>query len=159
MGAVAAAVAVALTIALFRTIGAKRTRLVAQIVAAVIGAAFVIGLQVAAILSYGSLSRFAPLQSDWLIARAPDVDSAFWWPARAAMGDAEALVVIMALSLALLGASIAIFSGRFGDHARPPPACRIRAFVSAAGRKAFAAARRNACCAKRNGRCCGATPG
>ena len=54
MGALAAALAVALTVALFRTIGAKRTRLIAQIVAAVIGAAFVIGLQVAAILSYGN---------------------------------------------------------------------------------------------------------
>ena len=55
----AAALAVALTVALFRLIGPKRTRLIAQIVAAVIGAAFVIGLQVAAILSYGTLSRFA----------------------------------------------------------------------------------------------------
>ena len=76
MGAVAAAFAVALTVALFRTIGPKRTRLVAQIVAAIIGASFVIGLQVAAILSYGSLSRIALLQSEWLIARAPDVGSA-----------------------------------------------------------------------------------
>ena len=59
MGAVATAAALALTIALFRIIGAKRTRLVAQIVAAVIGAAFVIGLQIAAIFSAGSLSRFA----------------------------------------------------------------------------------------------------
>ena len=57
MGAAAAALAVALTVALFRVIGPKRTRLVAQILAAVIGAAFVIGLQVAAILSYGTLSR------------------------------------------------------------------------------------------------------
>ena len=62
MGAVATALAVALTLALFRTIGVKRTRLVAQIVAAVIGAAFVIGLQIAAILSYGSIS-LSPLQS------------------------------------------------------------------------------------------------
>ncbi len=54
MGAAATAFAVALTVALFRSIGPKRTRLVAQIVAAVIGAAFVIGLQVAAILSYGT---------------------------------------------------------------------------------------------------------
>ena len=54
MGATATALAVALTVLLFRTIGPKRTRLVAQIVAAVIGAAFVIGLQVAAILSYGT---------------------------------------------------------------------------------------------------------
>ena len=53
----AAALAVALTVALFRVIGPKRTRLVAQIVAAVVGAAFVIGVQVAAILSTGTLSR------------------------------------------------------------------------------------------------------
>ena len=116
MGAVAAALAVALTVALFRTIGAKRTRLIAQIVAAVIGAAFVIGLQVAAILSYGSLSRFAPLQSEWLIARAPDVGSALWWPARAALGDPAALLLVAAISIALLGAAILTFSARFGDH-------------------------------------------
>ncbi len=117
MGAVAAAFAVALTVALFRLIGPKRTRLIAQIVAAVIGAAFVIGLQIAAILSYGSLSRFAPLQSGWLIARAPGVDSFVWWPARAVLGDAGALVVVAAMSLAILGLAIAAFSVRFGEHA------------------------------------------
>jgi ABC-2 type transport system permease protein len=47
IGAVATAAALALTVALFRIIGAKRTRLIAQIVAAVIGAAFVILLQIA----------------------------------------------------------------------------------------------------------------
>jgi hypothetical protein len=41
----------------------ERTRLVAQIVAAVIGAAFVIGLQLAAIASNGTLSRYAVLAS------------------------------------------------------------------------------------------------
>src|SRR5205085_870659 len=86
IGAVAAAFAVALTVALFRTIGAKRTRLIAQIVAAVIGAAFVIGLQIAAILSYGAVS-LSPLQSAWLIARVPDPSSPVWWPARAVLGD------------------------------------------------------------------------
>ena len=89
MGAVAAAFAVALTVALFRTIGAKRTRLIAQIVAAVIGAAFVIGLQIAAIFSYGSLS-LAPLQSAWLIAHVPNIGSPVWWPARAMLGDPAA---------------------------------------------------------------------
>ena len=86
MGPVAAALAVALTIGLFRAIGAKRTRLIAQIVAAVIGAAFVVGLQIVAILSYGSLS-LSPLQSAWLIAHVPNADSALWWPARALLGD------------------------------------------------------------------------
>ena len=95
MGLVAAALSVALTVGLFRLIGPKRTRLIAQIVAAVIGAAFVIGLQVAAILSYGSLSRFAPLQSAWLIEHAPGVGSALWLPARAALGDPHALLTVV----------------------------------------------------------------
>ena len=117
MGAVATAAALALTIALFRLVGAKRTRLIAQIVAAVIGAAFVIGLQIAAIFSSGSISRFAALQSHWMLAHAPDTGSVFWWPAHAVLGDLRALVAVVALSFALLGLAIALFSRRFGDHA------------------------------------------
>src|SRR5262249_8933308 len=93
LGAVAAAFAVALIVALFRAIGAKHTRLIAQIVAAVIGAAFVIGLQIAAIFTYGSLS-LAPLQSAWLIAHVPDVNSPVWWAARALLGDPEVLLLV-----------------------------------------------------------------
>jgi ABC-2 type transport system permease protein len=117
MGAVAAAFAVALTIALFRTIGPKRTRLIAQIVAAVIGAAFVIGLQVAAILSTGTLSRFTPLQSETVITHAPGADSALWLPARAVLGDPVALVIVVGFSLILLAGSIVAFAGNFGEHA------------------------------------------
>ena len=117
MGAAATAFAVALTVALFRSIGPKRTRLVAQIVAAVIGAAFVIGLQVGAILSYGTLSRIDFLQSDAVLARAPDADSIVWWPARAILGDPQALAVVLGASFVLLAAAIAAFSARFGDHA------------------------------------------
>jgi ABC-2 type transport system permease protein len=117
MGAVATAAALALTIALFRTIGAKRTRLIAQIVAAVIGAAFVIGLQIAAIFSAGSLSRFTALQSHWMLQHAPDTGSAFWWPARAVLGDYAALAAVIALGAIILGAVITLFSRRFGEHA------------------------------------------
>ena len=117
MGAAAAAFAVALTVALFRTIGPKRTRLAAQIVAAVIAAVFIIGLQVAAILSQGTLSRLVFLESDTLVALVPDIDSFVWWPARAALGDVKALAVVLGSSLALLGAAIFVFSGRFGEHA------------------------------------------
>jgi ABC-2 type transport system permease protein len=115
MGAVAAALAVALTVALFRTIGARRTRLIAQIVAAVIGAAFVIGLQIAAIFSYGSLS-LAPLQSAWLIAHVPHIGSPIWWPARAVLGEPVPLLLVAVISIGLLGAVIPLFAGRFGDH-------------------------------------------
>jgi ABC-2 type transport system permease protein len=117
MGAVATAAALALTIALFRLVGAKRTRLIAQIVAAVIGAAFVIGLQIAAIFSSGSISRFAALQSEWMLTRAPDTGSAFWWPAHAVLGDLSALAVVVTAGFAVLALAIAAFSRRFGDHA------------------------------------------
>jgi len=117
LGATAAAIAVALTVALFRAIGPRRTRLIAQVVAAVIGAGFVIGLQMAAILSYGTLSRTAFLRSDRLVALMPDLDSALWWPARAMLGDPRALIVVTALGVALLLAAILVFSDRFGEYA------------------------------------------
>ena len=115
MGAVATAVAVALTVALFRIIGAKRTRLIAQIMAAVIGAAFVIGLQIVAIYAYGSLS-ITPLLSAWLIAHLPHIDSLAWWPARAILGEPTELLVVLAISVTLLGAVMLIFAARFGDR-------------------------------------------
>jgi ABC-2 type transport system permease protein len=117
MGAAAAALAVAFTVALFRIIGPRRTRLVAQVVAAVIGAAFVIGLQVAAILSYGTISRVSVLQSSAVLTHAPDLASIAWWPARAAMGDWLALIGVLAVSFALLIAAIALVSPRFGEYA------------------------------------------
>ena len=117
IGLSAAAVAIAVTVMLFRSIGPRRTRLVAQILAAIIGAGFVIALQIAAILSYGTLSRFAVLTSDAAAAFAPDTDSIVWWPARAALGDGEALLLLLAGGLVLLGAVMAVFSARFADTA------------------------------------------
>lgn len=115
IGVSASAVAIAITVLLFRLIGPSRTRLVAQIVSAIIGAGFVIALQIAAILSYGTLSRFAVLTSDATAALAPEPDSLVWWPARAALGDGEILLLLLAGALVLLGAAMAIFSPRFAD--------------------------------------------
>ena len=117
LGMMATALAVGLTIALFRVLGPRRTRLVAQIVAAIIGAAFVIGLQVAAIFSYGTLSRLAFLQSDALAALMPDTQSVVWWPARAILGDVGALAAVLATAIALLGAAIFVFAPIFAEHA------------------------------------------
>ena len=117
IGAAAAAVATLTTTALFAAIGAQRTRLVAQIVAAVIGAAFVITLQFAAIMSTGTLSRFAVLASEPIVAVAPDLDSAGWWPARAVLGDAGAIAIVLGVSLALLGAAITLTAPRFAGCA------------------------------------------
>ncbi len=117
MGAAATALAVGLTVALFRVLGAKRTRFVAQVVAAIIGAAFIIGLQVIAILTYGTISRTALLQSKTLLALTPGLDSALWWPARAALGQIFPLMAVLATSFALLAAAVAFVAPRFANYA------------------------------------------
>jgi ABC-2 type transport system permease protein len=116
-GAAATAFALAVTLTLFRLVGAKRTRLVAQIIAAVTGAAFMIGLQVVAILYYGEMPRFAILKSETLLGHAPDLGSVFWLPARAVFGDGSALAIIAALALLMLAGAIAFLSGGFARYA------------------------------------------
>jgi ABC-2 type transport system permease protein len=116
VGLSATAVAIAVTVALFRAFGPGRTRLVAQIFAAITGAGFVIGLQIAAILSFGTLSRFTLLTSDAAASYAPDVGSVVWLPALATIGDGNALELLLGGSLILLGLTIAIFAPRFGDY-------------------------------------------
>ncbi|HEV2550945.1 MAG TPA: hypothetical protein VGU20_26770, partial [Stellaceae bacterium] len=109
----AAAVGAALTLALFRVIGAQRTRLVAQIVAAVIGAIFVILLQLAAILETGTLSRLVWLASPTALALAPARQSLLWWPARAVLGEAAPLAATLVASALLLGLVLCALAGRF----------------------------------------------
>ncbi len=118
VGAIAAAMSVALTVALFRTIGPRRTRLAAQIVAAVIGAIFVIGLQMAAIVSYGTISQIAFLKSETLVAIVPPVESLVMvagarHPRR---HDGAARRARRRLRHARRRRS-SIFSARFGEHA------------------------------------------
>jgi ABC-2 type transport system permease protein len=117
IGLSASAAAIAITLVLFRLIGPSRTRLVSQVLAAVIGAGFVIALQIAAILSYGTLSRFAVLTSDAAAAFAPGPDSMVWWPARAMLGDGEILLMLLAFGLTLLGVVMALFSNQFAETA------------------------------------------
>jgi len=112
---VAVAVAVVLTVGLFRTIGPKHTRLGAQIAAAVIGASFVIGVQLAAILSYGTPSRVVFLQSETVIRFTPDSGSVLWLPARAILGDLLALLLVFSISAILLAATICVFAPRTGQ--------------------------------------------
>ena len=115
LAAAAVAIAALATTALFRTIGARRTRLVAQIVAAVIGAGFVIGLQFAAIVSQGTLSRFTLLTSAPIVAIAPDESSLIWWPARALLGEPAAVAGLAVACILLLVVAIEIVAPRFAD--------------------------------------------
>lgn len=110
------ALAVALTVLLFKVIGPARTRLVAQIAAAVIGGMFVIGLQVAAMLSTGTVSRLSFLSSSDFLAHVPAIDSALWYPARAAMGDVPALLLVVGGAGVLFLATTARYAPRFADY-------------------------------------------
>ena len=116
MGALSTAFAIATTVALFRSLGPKRTRLISQIVSAVVGAGFVIGAQAAAIISTGSIARLSFLRSEDFVARAPEAASVIWWPAHAIMGDLTALAVALGTSIGLLALVITVFSANFGDH-------------------------------------------
>jgi ABC-2 type transport system permease protein len=112
----ATALAVVMTIALFRCVGPKRTRLLAQIAAAVIGGMFVIGLQMAALFSTGTTSRVAFLRSKYVMGHIPEISSAFWLPARAALGDVFALAIFAVVSIVLFLAVTAVFAPRFADY-------------------------------------------
>jgi ABC-2 type transport system permease protein len=117
VSAVATALGTLLTISLFQAMGPKRTRLIAQLLAGVIGGAFVIGLQLAGMFSTGTASRMSFLQSQTVMRHVPGVHSVLWWPARAALGDEMMVAVVMAAALALLLATIVTYAPRFADYA------------------------------------------
>ncbi|MHA7774581.1 permease [Roseibium sp. M-1] len=91
---------VLITLALFRTVGAQRTRFYAQILAAVVGAAFLIGMQVVAILSFGSMSRFTLFDPAFLANQLPDAGSAWWFLSHAAARQTGAVFLVLAVSVA-----------------------------------------------------------
>jgi ABC-2 type transport system permease protein len=117
MSMFATGLAVMGAIALFKAFGPKRTRLIAQIVAAVVGASLLIGLQVAAIMLYGNLSRYDVLKTSTLVQSAPDASSLFWLPAHAAMGDPAAMVALTVATAGFLAAVIAHYAGLFSSYA------------------------------------------
>lgn len=131
LGAVSTALSVGITMMLFKLVGPRQTRLISQIVAGIIGAGFVIGIQAAAILYYGDYSRLTLFQSQAVIAAAPGIDSPLWLPARAAMGDAGALLAMLTLGLGALVLAIAVSASSYG-----------RLAISAAGLNHVASQRR-----------------
>lgn len=120
--AIAAAVAtagIALVLAaiLFDVLGPKRTRFAAQVASAIVGSAFIIGVQAVAILSIGTLSPQAFFNSDVLLSRMPPPDSALWIPARAVLGDGSDLVITVLAAAAILVVPMVLLSGRLGGYA------------------------------------------
>lgn len=131
MGAISTAISVGITMGLFKLVGPRQTRFISQIVAAIIGAGFVIGVQAAAILYYGDFSRFALFEAQAVADAAPDLDSNFWLPAKAVLGDVNALIIMLVIGAAALGIAIAVSASSYG-----------RLAISAAGLNHVASQRR-----------------
>lgn len=112
---VATAVAILLVLALFRTVGARRTRLVSQIIAAVVGASFLIGLQVVAIVTEGSISIYTTLIADWQ-GSVPPLNSVVWWPAFASTGEVGPLAGLLAFAIAVFAGVTAFGASQFRSH-------------------------------------------
>ena len=117
MSAAATGLSVIASVSMFRLIGPKRTRLAAQILAAVVGAALLIGIQAVAVMTYGNLSRMQVLQSSVVLNAAPDANSLVWLPAKALLGDSSAVLALLILAGLFLAGVIRVYAGRFGDHA------------------------------------------
>ena len=95
----------------------KRTRSVAQVIAAVVGASFVIGVPFFAIASIGTLSRMEVFTSDIVVTHVPGSDSVMWLPAYATTGNGPDLVIIMVAGIILLAGAIRFCAPRFGTLA------------------------------------------
>lgn len=108
LGLAMTGLALLLTMGLVRLFGPRRTRLAAQIVAAIVGAGFAIGLQIGAISQYGDVSRYALATSDAILALTPGLGSPLWLPARAATGEPFALAVLIAACLVVFAGALAL---------------------------------------------------
>ncbi len=129
--------AVALTIKLFQLIGPRRTRLAAQIVAAIVGGIFVIGLQTAAMFSGGTFSRLSFLQSSFVLAHVPGEHSILWWPARAALGNWHALIWVLGGSVLAFLAITARYAPRFAGYVLAATSNSIRPRYRQSGSNRF----------------------
>jgi ABC-2 type transport system permease protein len=112
-----AGLALVLASLLFDLLGPKRTRFASQVASAIVGSAFIIGIQAVAITSMGTLSPQAFFDSDLALSHAPPGDSLLWTPARAVLGDGSALLVTIVVAAVGFILPMMLLSGRLGGHA------------------------------------------
>jgi ABC-2 type transport system permease protein len=95
MAAVAASLAMLLTLASVRLLGARRTRVVAQVLGAVTGALLFLLSQAGNFMSRGDgTAGSSALEKMMNAGGAIDLDSALWLPARAALGEPVAVALV-----------------------------------------------------------------
>jgi ABC-2 type transport system permease protein len=113
VGLLCAAIAFNLTLALARWLGARRARVVAQVLGAFAGASLVLGMQVVNLLPLAAQATFAAwLKSDmraaWL-----GPHSVLTWPARAFFGDPLPAAAMLALGFGAFWLTVRFTADRF----------------------------------------------
>jgi ABC-2 type transport system permease protein len=106
-----------LALGMFALLGPRRTRTVAQVMAAVIGAAFYLTTQLG---QYAGRSRQQVMldQADHLAKGGGfDPGRPLTWPAQALLGDPVALVLLFAGALAVFALVVTLFGARFARNA------------------------------------------
>jgi ABC-2 type transport system permease protein len=99
------------SLALVRWLGARPTRLVAQVLAGMVGICAAIATQIPRLVSGRDTLDW--LASPSLLARLPDEGSPVWIPARALMGDALWTPLVYALCLGTFVWSVRLLGARF----------------------------------------------
>jgi ABC-2 type transport system permease protein len=90
--AIAASLSMLLTLALVRMLGARRTRVVAQVLGALAGASIFLASQAYSHLGNGSQEATTHWLRTQMTSGALDPESPVWWPARALLGDTVPLL-------------------------------------------------------------------
>jgi len=116
MALLAAAVGLALAMLLFRVIGPRRTRTIAQVVGAFIGAAFVLGANLPNILgSDRAESLWSSLARRFIEGDTVTYPHIVEWPARAIVGHPLPLLGFLLLAVVVFAAVTWVIGGRFAE--------------------------------------------
>ena len=110
-GLFATGVGILITMGLFKLVGPRRTRVLSQVLATIVGASFVLGLQVLNVLPKGTREGVVAAIDRSQPGTIFDRNGALWLPVRAAAGDGDALLVWIAVSLVLFVGTV-LFTGR-----------------------------------------------
>ena len=111
LGLLATTAGLMLAISLFRLLGARRTRLAAQILSATLGITFAMTAQIPNLLRVSDRTDLGGLSE--MSARLPAAESWLWWPARGALGEPWALAALVLISLFCFTATALGLAERF----------------------------------------------
>lgn len=113
LGLMSVGIGLALALVLFSLLGPRHTRKVAQVLAALIGAAFFVGTQVKMVMMTSLGATLGPWLPSLPSADEIPLEALMWWPARAVLGDVDAILGCLAVSAMVFVLGLSLFGARF----------------------------------------------